>query len=101
MKNMAWNIVLIVINIFVLYPIVFVSSQTYSPPCKIENNGYTLDFSTLKGKRFLSKEKKNAHALSYVIIVNQRDCRDNPSGGVSTYYYFSVHLMCEAKSYYV
>ena len=54
-----------------------------------------------KGKCFLSKEKKNAHALSYVIIVNQRDCRDNPSGGVSTYYYFSVHLMCEAKSYYV
>ena len=90
MKNMAWNIVLIVINIFVLYPIVFVSSQTYSPPCKIENNGYTLDFSTLKGKRFLSKgtdPKGNEYIYHFApcdtIVDADVECVVDPAGVIT------------------
>ena len=56
-----------------------------------------LENSSFLRKMFGIKRKtkiKITHALSYVTIVNQRNCRDNPSRGVSTYYYFSVHLMC-------
>ena len=50
-----------------------VSAQTYNPPCyyKSQDGEFTLDFSTLRGKRFVSTEKilfeKSIHTISHPV----------------------------------
>ena len=50
-----------------------VSAQTYNPPCyyKSQDGEFTLDFSTLRGKRFVSHGKdplgKSIHTISHPV----------------------------------